>query len=81
MKTSKRKLEGIVVSDKMAKTIIVKVTRHFKHPVYGKFINKTKKYHVHDEKEQAKVGDKVIIVESRPFSALKRWEIFQGASS
>ncbi|HAZ12758.1 MAG: 30S ribosomal protein S17 [Bdellovibrionales bacterium GWA2_49_15] len=72
----KRKLEGTVVSDKTAKTIVVSVTRRFKHGDYGKFVNQTKKYHAHDEAKTAKTGDKVVIIESRPFSALKRWELF-----
>ena len=71
----KRKLEGTVVSDKSAKTIVVSVTRRFQHGSYGKFVNQTKKYHAHDEKKTAKIGDKVVIIESRPFSALKRWEL------
>ena len=74
-KTFKRKLEGFVVSDKMAKTIVVRVTRRFKHPTYSKFVNKRKKYYAHDEKDLAKVGDMVTIIESRPYSALKRWEL------
>ncbi|MBI2521297.1 MAG: 30S ribosomal protein S17 [Bdellovibrio sp.] len=72
----KRKLEGTVISDKTAKTIVVSVTRRFKHGAYGKFVNQTKKYHAHDEAKSAKIGDKVVIIESRPFSALKRWELF-----
>jgi len=71
----KRKLEGVVVSDKSSKTVVVSVTRRFKHGSYGKFVNKTKKYHAHDENSKAKVGDKVVIIESRPYSALKRWEL------
>ena len=71
----KRKLEGTVVSDKSAKTIVVSVTRRFKHGSYGKFVNQTKKYHAHDENKTAKTGDKVVIMESRPYSALKRWEL------
>ncbi|MCY4523259.1 MAG: 30S ribosomal protein S17 [Halobacteriovoraceae bacterium] len=75
MKTFKRKLEGMVISDKSDKTIVVKVSRRFKHPTYRKFINKSKKYHAHDEKNQAKSGDMVTIIESRPYSALKKWEL------
>ena len=75
MKTFKRKLEGIVVSDKTDKTIVVKVSRRYKHTAYSKFINKNKKYHAHDEQKQAKMGDMVTIIESRPRSALKRWEL------
>lgn len=76
VKKFKRKLNGIVVSDKTAKTIVVKVERRFKHPDYSKFVNKTKKYHAHDEKSEAKIGDRVTIIESRPHSKLKNWELF-----
>jgi small subunit ribosomal protein S17 len=72
---SKRKLIGLVVSDKNSKTIVIEVTRRFKAATYKKFIHETKKYHAHDEKEQANVGDKVTIIESRPHSKLKRWEL------
>jgi len=72
---SKRTLEGIVVSDKGEKTIVVKVERRFKHGKYSKFIHESKKYHAHDEKNAAKIGDTVVIIESRPHSRLKRWEL------
>ena len=72
---SKRKLTGLVVSDKNTKTIVVAVSRRFKAPTYNKYIHDTKKYHAHDEKEQAKVGDKVTIIEARPHSRLKRWDL------
>ncbi len=74
-KKFKRRLTGVVVSDKSSKTIVVKVERRFKNPVYGKFIHESKKYHAHDESKQAKVGDRVVIIESRPMSALKRWAL------
>lgn len=73
----KRSLEGIVVSDKNSKTVVVNVTRRFKHGKYNKFVFHTKKYHAHDEKDQAKVGDRVTIIESRPHSALKKWELLR----
>ncbi len=76
-KTFKRKLTGTVVSDKAEKTITVKVVRRFKHPRYAKYIHQTKKYHAHDEASQAKAGDTVVIIESRPHSKLKKWELFQ----
>ncbi len=76
-KKFKRKLEGTVVSDKTDKTIVVKVVRKFKHPVYNKFIAKTKKYHAHDATNTAKAGDRVSIIESRPYSKLKRWELIK----
>ena len=74
-KAFKRTLTGIVVSDKSDKTIVVKVERRFKHPVYSKFVNSTKKYHVHDDKNTAKTGETVTIIESRPHSKLKKWEL------
>jgi small subunit ribosomal protein S17 len=74
-KKFKRKLTGIVVSDKSDKTIVVSVERRFKHPKYSKYVSKTKKYHAHDESNSAKTGDQVIIIEARPFSKLKKWEL------
>lgn len=71
----KRTLKGTVVSDKNDKTIVVNVLRRFKHPKYAKFINATKKYHAHDESNVAKVGDVVTIIESRPYSKNKKWEL------
>ena len=71
----KRKLAGIVVSDVNDKTIVVKVQRRFKHKLYNKFINATKKYHAHDSENKGKLGDAVIIVESRPHSKMKKWEL------
>jgi len=71
----KRTLTGEVVSDKTAKTIVVKIERKTMHPKYNKFVTKSKKYHVHDEKEQASVGQTVTIIESKPYSKLKRWEL------
>lgn len=73
--TFKRTLTGEVVSDKAAKTIVVKVERKTMHPKYNKFVTTSKKYHVHDEKEQAAVGSTVTIIESKPYSKLKRWEL------
>ncbi len=72
----KKKLDGIVISDKSDKTIVVSVDRKFKHRNYPKFIHQTKKYHAHDEKNMAKSGDRVVIIESRPHSKLKKWELF-----
>lgn len=74
-KKFKRRLSGHVVSDKSDKTIVVKVERRYKHPKYSKFVTKSKKYHAHDEKNTAKIGDKVTIIEAKPFSKLKRWEL------
>ena len=66
---------GEVVSTKMAKTIVVEVTRRVAHPVYKRIVNKRKKFYAHDEQESAKIGDVVRIVECRPLSRLKRWEL------
>jgi small subunit ribosomal protein S17 len=68
---------GIVSSDKMDKTITVTVKYKEKHPIYGKFVNKTKKYHAHDEKNECQVGDKVLLMETRPLSKLKRWRLVE----
>lgn len=74
-KRFKKTLRGVVVSDSMDKTIVVRVQRRFKHPIYSKFVNKTKKYHAHDESNSASNGDLVTIIESRPYSKLKKWEL------
>ncbi len=71
----KRVLQGVVVSDKQDKTVVVKVERRFTHPVMKKTVRRSKKYHAHDENNQAKVGDTVFIQESRPYSKLKTWEL------
>lgn len=68
---------GIVVSDKMDKTIVVKIERKAKHPLYGKTVKITKNYKAHDEENVAKVGDKVLITETRPLSRDKRWRLVQ----
>ena len=69
----KRVLQGVVVSDKNDKTIVVKVERRLTHPVLKKTVRLTKKYHAHDEKNTAKVGDVVWIEETKPLSKQKRW--------
>lgn len=66
---------GIVVSDKMDKTRVVKVERLVKHPIYGKMVKKFSRFKAHDEKNETKVGDKVQIIETRPLSKDKRWRI------
>ena len=71
----KRVLQGVVVSDKNEKTVIVRVDRRMSHPIYKKTIQRSKKYAAHDEKGQFKVGDKVSIIESRPISKTKRWAV------
>ena len=72
---TKRVLKGQVVSDKNNKTIVVEVKRRFKHPFYGKIISRSKKYHAHDENNKFKKGDFVKIIESKPISKLKTWEV------
>ena len=74
----KRMLEGVVVSDKQDKTVVVRVERRFTHPVMKKTVRRTKKYYAHDEKNEYSVGDVVRIEERRPLSKLKRWEVIQG---
>lgn len=71
----RRKLEGVVVSDKMQKTRVVEVTRVKKHPLYKKYFKVSKRFKAHDENNEYKVGDKVIIEETRPLSKEKRWRI------
>ena len=73
----KRILQGVVVSDKNAKTVVVKVERRFTHPVMKKTVRRSKKYHAHDEKGEYKTGDIIRIRECRPLSKLKTWEAFE----
>ncbi len=67
--------EGVVVSDKMSKTIVVAIQRHVKHGAYGKYVRRTKKLYAHDETEQCGIGDLVRVVETRPLSKTKRWRV------
>ena len=76
-KKFKKTLEGTVVSDVNEKTIVVKVNRKFKDGAYSKFVNSSKKFHAHDENKAAKKGDQVTIIESRPYSKLKKWELLK----
>jgi small subunit ribosomal protein S17 len=69
--------EGYVVSDKMDKTVVVAVEDRFKHPLYGKVVRRTSKLKAHDEANAAGVGDKVLLMETRPLSATKRWRIVE----
>ena len=71
----KRILQGVVVSDKQDKTVVVSVERQVMHPVYKKFVKKSKKFAAHDENNQCKEGDLVSIVESRPYSKTKTWTV------
>ncbi len=68
---------GVVSSTKMDKTVVVTVKYKEKHPIYGKFVNKTKKYHAHDEKNECQVGDTVLLMETRPLSKTKRWRVVE----
>ena len=68
---------GVVVSSKMEKSIVVAVKRKVKHPIYGKFVNKTTKFVAHDEKNECGLGDTVSIMETRPLSKTKRWRIVE----
>mgnify|MGYP001464809077 FL=1 len=74
---TKKILKGVVKSSKSNKTIVVEVTRKFKHPFYEKVIKRTKKYHAHDEANKFKEGEKVSIIESKPFSKKKTWQVVE----
>ena len=74
-RNSRKERVGIVVSDKMDKTIVVAVVNKYKHPLYKKTVSTTKKYKVHDENNECRVGDTVRIVETRPLSHDKRWRV------
>ena len=77
----KRVLQGVVVSDKQDKTIVVKVERRFTHPLLKKTVRRSKNFHAHDEANSAKVGDVVSIQESKPYSKLKTWELVPAGHS
>jgi small subunit ribosomal protein S17 len=68
---------GIVISNKMQKTIVVKIENRYAHPMYSKTLIKTKKYLAHDESEESNIGDKVLVEECRPLSKRKRWKLVQ----
>ncbi|MGD0274921.1 MAG: 30S ribosomal protein S17 [Syntrophales bacterium] len=74
-KSNKRTIQGLVVSDKMDKTIIVRAERLVKHSVFHKYVRRYVKYKVHDEKNDCRLGDKVLIIESKPLSKDKRWRV------
>jgi small subunit ribosomal protein S17 len=74
---NKRTIKGVVISDKMDKTIVVKAERLVKHPVFHKYVRKHVKYKAHDEQNQSKLGDTVLIIESRPLSKEKRWRMLE----
>ena len=69
--------QGVVTSNKMDKTVVVAARFKDMHPIYGKFVLKTKKYHAHDEKNESNVGDKVLLMETRPLSKTKRWRVVE----
>ena len=71
----KRILSGIICKATNKKTVVVEVERTFKHPIYKKYIKRSKKYHAHDESDALRVGDKVMIEETRPLSKLKTWKV------
>lgn len=78
MERGRRKTRiGIVTSDKMQKTVVVRVDRRVKHPKYGKYVTRHVKYKAHDEHNSCSVGDKVLIVETRPLSKDKRWRVVE----
>ncbi|RZL05991.1 MAG: 30S ribosomal protein S17 [Pedobacter sp.] len=68
---------GLVVSNKMDKSVVVAVERKVKHPIYGKFVKKTTKFHAHDDKNECSIGDVVKIMETRPLSKTKRWRLVE----
>lgn len=70
-------LTGVVTSDKMDKTVVVMIERKVKHPLYGKYIRRSSKFHVHDEKNECSVGDKVVFRECKPYSKMKHWEVIK----
>ena len=72
---TKKVLKGKIVSSKNNKTIVVKVTRKYRHPFYGKVVSRSKKYHAHDETNKLKEGDDVSIVECKPISKMKKWQV------
>ena len=73
----RRVLTGRVTSDKMDKTVVVKTVTRVPHPRFGKIVKQVKKFHVHDEKNEAKIGDRVSIMETRPLSRLKHWRLVE----
>ena len=81
MATEKRNMRkertGVVVSDAMDKTVVVRADQRYVHPLYGKVMRQSKKYYAHDEKNEAKQGDRVVIAETRPLSKTKRWRLVE----
>ena len=77
MRNARKTRIGMVVSDKMQKTVVVSIERRVQHPVYGKMVRRTKKLKAHDEQNEAKTGDTVRIMETRPLSKDKRWRVVE----
>ncbi|MDR2853901.1 MAG: 30S ribosomal protein S17 [Prevotellaceae bacterium] len=77
VRSLRKERTGVVFSNKMDKTITVAVKWKEKHPIYGKFVNKTRKFHAHDEKNDCNIGDTVRIMETRPLSKTKRWRLVE----
>ncbi len=77
LRGQRKERNGVVVSDKMEKSVVVKVATTFRHPVYSKVITREKKYYAHNELGPLKVGDKVLIKECRPYSKMKRWLVIK----
>ena len=75
MREQRKQLVGVVTSDKMDKTIVVAVSTTSRHPIYGKVVSRVKKYKAHDENNESRVGDRVLIIESRPYSREKRFAL------
>lgn len=77
VRTNRKEREGLVVSSKMNKTVVVALVERVRHPKYDKFVTRTKKLYAHDEANDAKIGDKVRLVETRPMSKTKRWRVVE----
>jgi small subunit ribosomal protein S17 len=76
-RTARKSRVGVVVSDKMDKTVVVEIERRFPHPLYGKMVTRTRRLKAHDEENAAKTGDRVRITETRPLSKQKRWRVLE----
>jgi small subunit ribosomal protein S17 len=76
-RSARKVREGLVVSDKMNKTVVVAVEDRFKHPLYGKVVRRTSKLKAHDEQNSCGIGDRVLLMETRPLSASKRWRVVE----
>ena len=76
-RSARKVREGLVVSDKMDKTVVVAVEDRFKHPLYGKVVRRTSKLKAHDEQDSCGIGDRVLLMETKPLSATKRWRVVE----